>query len=226
MIDTSQVILKIKVKAQQVSNFPFDVVYIVGKEHKLLLPKMFPYSLCLPFNAELIKRLHDLRVDEVATVTMSHRRDDLPDEVPPAGTKRARIGGIEMQHIISSGALQNAFMVVPVLPRTHQKTRSKRSNARNPAYLLANMHRRGEHETRHGKKKTITGEKRDDEFLAFFNDFTVMFTPRGPKRPVCAMCPRHLEHVQGKCSLGEQKCYESLIVQAERKPRNEQLQKD
>lgn len=225
MIDTSQVILKVKVKASQVSDFPFDVVYVVGKELKHLLPKMFPYSLCLPFNAELIKRFHGVRVDEMSTVTMTQRRETLPDEEPP-GTKRSRVGSTEMQHLVSSGALQNAFMVIPVLPRTHQKTRSKRSNARNPAYLLANMHRRGEHETRKGNKKTITGEKKDDEFLAFFNDFTVMFTPRGPKRPVCAMCPRHLEHVQGKCSLGEQKCYESLIVQAERKPRNEQLQKD
>jgi hypothetical protein len=226
MIDTSQVILKLKVTASQVKNFPFDVVYVVDQTFKHLLPKMFPYSLCLPFNAELIKRLLDVRVDNVSTVTMTQKRDTLPDEEAPTGTKRSRFGTTEMTHFLDAERLKNAFMVIPVLPRTHEKTRSKRRKDRNPAYLLANMHRRGEHETRHGKTKTITGEKRDDPFLAFFNDFAVMFTPKGPKRPICTMCPRHLEHVQGRCSLGEQKCYESLIIQPQRENPREQLQED
>lgn len=221
MMDTTNVILKIKVKASQVKHFPFDVVYIVGQELKPLLPKMFPYSLCLPFNTDLIERLRNLRIDEVSTVTMTQHRETVSND-----TKRGDTKTTGMEWLISTKTLQNAFMVIPVLPCTHQVIRNKKRKDRSPAYLVANQHRAGEHEDKKGGKKVIGRDKGMTDFMAFFNDFAVMFTPRGSLRPICRACPHHLEHVQGKCTLGEQKCYQALIIQPERRRNGEQLQAD
>lgn len=218
-------IWKLKVKATQVEEFPFDIVYIIPESLKDVIPRLFAYSLCLPFNDELILRISQVAVSTMTTLTPKTVRDDLPDEIGPGQCKRARQGVTRISDVLSIDTLRQSFMVIPVLPRTHKKTRSRRSKDRNASYLIANMHRRGEHETKRGGKRTIQGDEKDDAFLAFFNDFTVMFTPRGPVRPVCRLCPRHLEHIQGKCTLGMQPCYESLVIQPERKRADEQLQK-
>lgn len=215
-LDTTNTIIKIKVKVSQVKTFPFDVVYIISVMQKALLPRLFPYSLVLPFNTDLIERLRAVRVHIDGTITMTqHGAATLP---------RSWSQGQLIEQFLDMDQVKKSFLVIPVLPRTHMLTRNKKCKDRNPAYLIANQHREGEHEDKKGKKKTITMTKDIENFRAFFNEFAVMFTPRGSIRPICRACPRHLESVQGKCSLGEQKCYHTLIIQPERRYDDEQLQ--
>jgi hypothetical protein len=218
MIDTSSYIVKLKIKSSQVKHFPFDVIYVVHKRLKPVLSKMFPYSLCLPFNDELLSRLQKVKVHTHTTLAHSYRKDDKFAKDWTEGKK--------VTEFIPLARLKESFFVVPVLPRTHDKTRSQRRKDRNPAYLLAAQHRAGEHETRRGVKWAQEPRKELKEFFAFFNDFAVLFTPRGPVRPICKACPNHLEHVQGKCNLGEQKCYHSLVIAPERRSSDEQLQEN
>jgi hypothetical protein len=212
------VIYKLKVKASQVKHFPFDVIYIVREDLKSLLPQMFPYSLCLPFNDDLVERLRKLRIQNLEHVT---HRDRTQNDVA-----RTWAEGQPVEQYMDLTLVRKSFLVVPVLPRTHQRTRNRKRKDRNPAYLIANQHRAGDHEDRHGKTKHVPYNEQLAEFSAFFNDFAVMFTPRGPLRPICRACPRHLEHVQGKCTLGEMKCYHELIIKPERRRNGEQLQAD
>ena len=216
MMNNKNVIFKIKVKASQVKHFPFDVVYIVGEELKPLLPQMFPYSLCLPFNDELIRRLQAVRFHAQGHIKPNSRSSET--------IAKTWHEGQQIDQFLDLDQVRRSFLVIPVLPRTHMLTRNQKRKDRNPAYLLANQHRAGEHEDKRGKKKTITRDENMSDFMAFFNDFAVMFTPRGPLRPICRACPHHLEHVQGKCTLGEQKCYHALIIQPERRNGGEQLQ--
>lgn len=220
MTSTPSKIWKLKVCANQVKAFPFDVVYLVPQDLKHLLPRIFPYSLVLPLNEDVLDRLHSIKVHEISDVFLDKNR------VPSNRDGADGRVGIPLDGLLLRDQLHDMFLLIPILPRTHEKTRSKRRKDRNPAYLLANMHRRGNHVTRKGRTRTIISMKKDEPFLTFFNDFAVMMTPRGPKQPVCLMCPCHLEHVQGKCSLGEQKCYESLILKPQREKPREQLQED
>jgi len=207
-------ILKLKIRASDVGQFPFDVVYIVNQELKALLSKMFPYSLCMPFNDDLVDRLKHIPV---------HAQRELTAEAHTTNESTERR---YVKDLLDLVALRQSFLVVPVLPRTHEKTRNQKRKDKNPAYLVAHGHRAGEYEDRKGKMKTRSAPATLSDFRAFFNDFAVMFTPRGPVRPICRMCPRHLEHIQGKCSLGEMKCYESLVIQPDRRSVDEQLQEN
>ena len=216
MMDTTNVILKIKVKASQVKHFPFDVVYIVVQELKALLPQMFPYSLCLPFNDDLLQRFRAVRFHAQGAINTTERHSNV--------FAQTWHDGQPIEQFLELDRIKQSFLVIPVLPRAHQVTRNQKRKDRNPAYLIANQHRAGEHEDKRGKKTNIQRDKDMIDFMAFFNDFAVMFTPRGPLRPICRACPHHLEHVQGKCTLGEQKCYQALIIQPERRRNGEQLQ--
>lgn len=212
--DTDNTIIKIKVSLSQTNTFPFDLIYIVQETHKALIPQMFPYCLCLPFNADLVKRVGILCANVQRTITITQQAKE--DHRYYTGMKTV------VHELLESKQLQHCFLVVPVLPRTHAKVRNQRRKDRNPAYLVANKHRNGTVETPRGKV-TRKPVKALEDFFSFFNDFTVMFTPRGPIRPICRACPRHLEHVQGKCSLGNEVCYASLIVQPAEGDAYEQL---
>lgn len=216
MIATTPTLIKLKIRATDVRNFPFDIVYIVGQESKSLLPKMFPYSLVLPINDDLVARMKQLPVHEHRSLTSTEHNV----------VERKHGQYIYVKDLLDLTLLRQSFLVVPVLPRTHEKTRNQKRKDKNPAYLVAHDHRVGEYANRKGQARIRSASAALEDFGPFFNDFAVMFTPRGPVRPICRMCPRHLEHVQGKCSLGEMKCYESLVIQPDRSLVDEQLQEN
>lgn len=208
-------IVKIKVKATQTKYFPFDVVYLVHKDQKAVIPQLFPYSLCLPLNPDLQGRLNRLMtVDVTSRIGMTTRSTEALKN-PEA-----------MAIFLEPMSLDDVFLVIPILPCTHKKTRNQRRKDKNPAYLVAKEHRGGIYVDRKGRRREYTTPASNADLQAFFNDFAVLFTPKGPQRPICKMCPRHMENIQGRCSLGHQVCYESLVIRPEPRSNDEQLQKD
>lgn len=206
-------ITKIKVKSTQTNQFPFDVVYLVHRTLKHRIPDLFPYSLCIPLNNELTKRLTaNVKVDVIKQITPTNR------------TSQHLKNAVALDSVMLDFAYKETFLVVPILPRTHKKTRNKRRRDKNPAYLVAASHRSGIHTNRKGQKWREEASPSNADLQAFFNDFAALSTPRGWVRPICKLCPRHLEHVQGKCSLGHQICYESLIISPQPGSTDEQLQ--
>jgi len=185
-------IVKIRVARNQVASFPFDVFYLVPIAHREILPRLFPWSLCVPMTTEVILRVTALKV---------HKQEDRPHD-------QDRIKDIHWQPMaIRLTSLEvdlaHTFMIVPILPLVPRKPESSKQVAKRlPGYLLAKRHRilRTEHDAYKGT------------FQDIINDSVVLFTPNGPIRPVCRKCPRHLLHIQGKCELGSRPCYEELVL--------------
>jgi hypothetical protein len=201
MSSVTQTILKLKVKISQIKRFPFDIIYIVNQTQKDLIPRMFPCSLCLPFNAALIARLKEIHVDQQIKIYPTYRETTL--------ATNTRYGDA-INELLEHTDLKTSFLVVPVLAVTRS---DKKTKSRKPAYLVAKQHSNGERITKNKKVITIKSTPDIKEFLLFFNDFATMFTPQGPLRPICQACPNNLEHMMGRCTLGEYKCYENLIIQ-------------
>lgn len=201
----NETITKIKVERTFVRNFPFDVFYLVPVARRDVLPRLFPWSLCFPPTRPLVLRMQDLRLHGVEALPHQRRREE-----KDVGKPLLKEYGIDLdQH----------FVVVPVLPLMTTE-RAQKERVKLPGYLLASKH----------KQKATKESKSNDEsvkqtsaFPEIFTDSVVLFTPDGPLRPVCKGCPRHLLHMQGKCTLGCQYCYEELIL---KRSAYEQLQDD
>lgn len=189
-------ITKIRVSRNQINNFPFDVFYLVPIKYREVLPRLFPWSLCVPMTTEVVLRVTALRVDK----REEHPHDQ--DRIKDTLWQTAAIRSTSLEY-----DLAYSFMVVPILPLVSRPAKPDPKKPppvqkRLPGYLLAKRHRvdRTEQDVRKGA------------FQDCVNDSVVLFTPDGPFRPVCLKCPRHLLHVQGKCELGSRPCYEELVL--------------
>jgi hypothetical protein len=114
----------------------------------------------------------------------------------------------EHKAIINLCDLEKHFLMVPILPLAQTAP----FKVKTPAYIMAQRHRKDK-------------DKLPKSFAGVFHDDVVMFTLKGPLRPICRGCPRHLLHLQGKCQLGDKECYTTLIL-AGKEENLEQLQDD
>lgn len=197
---SDDLILKVRVRKQAMGAFPFDIFYIVQKRHEDLIPRIFPWSLTVRLTQRLKDAIEALIVQD--TEVLNH---NAPRQTKAEGfVFKARV------------TVENCHIVVPILPlqqspvRTYNRDKFPRKtrprNQRGVAYLTSPKHVRSSG-SNHIAKNVL-------------DDSTTLNTPKGPVKPVCIACPRHLRHVQGDCSLGGRKCYEELILQ--RRP-DEQL---
>jgi len=195
-------ILKIRVTRDSICVFPFDLFYLVPATHKDLLPKLFPWSLCFTVSKELRQRIVRLRFHKQEVLWHGGRRED-------------RKKSSTLLHEALPVAWDEAYFVsVPILPMTTRQVKSKHDDSdlkkepqgKVPGYLTAPQHAQAAHSALEG----------------ILDDDTVLFTPQGPVRPICTMCPRHLLHTQNKCELGSKYCFSELILQRS----YEQLQED
>jgi hypothetical protein len=202
-MDTTNTIFKVRVDKTQMRDFPFDLFYLVPTSHKSLLPRLFPWALCVPMHDTLCGKIRRVTVRTIERVPHRHDRKEEPTSVPGLATL--------LNDTIDA---QTYFVIVPILPLTtpHRYCKSwKRKQpprSRVPTYLMAPHHAKED-------APKLTGILGDD---------TVIFTPYGPKRPVCLFCPRHLLHLQDKCHLGSNHCYNELLLK--RSANDEQLQDD
>jgi hypothetical protein len=209
-----ETVLKLRVLKSQVSKFPFDIVYLFSEAQKPLLPQIFPWSLCITVTDDLWERLRRLEV----------QRHELR---PHACPRVPCVQGSAVETLVPRTAA--IFMLVPILPLTrrglHKKRVEGQERHRFAPYLMAPKHADLRKQNVNGVEDEISGPKRS--FEGILDDSTVLFTPRGPVRPVCHLCPRHLFHLQNLCHLGGQRCYDELALwqpEAPTETTREQLQ--
>jgi len=128
------------------------------------------------------------------------------EQIPVDSFRTRDKAGEARNSFFNKNWLKNWFVVIPILPLATRKDQPKK---RFPAYLTA---------PQHAKEDNMA-------FEGILDDDTVLFTPEGPIQPVCLKCPRHMVHVQGKCSLGSRLCYEELVLKGQVDD-DEQLQTD
>lgn len=195
-------VYKVKVNRSFVSKFPFDLFYLVHADVRHLLSRLFPASLCFPIEDELKKLVDSLWTKSAVYVLDNHQEH------------KTHEGRIVLTQVVQLNQLDMYFLVVPILLEKRQvkekakdgDTETVVSTHRGPKYITAPRH----------IKAT------ENKFSNIFSYGTVLFTPRGPMRPICLACPRHLLQLQGKCSLGGKECYTWLTLQGDQAaPREE-----
>lgn len=176
-------IIKVRVAANQVRKFPFDIFYMVPSIQKHIISNLFPYSLCVPPTTALLYLLSQIRVHYI-------------DYLPHGKRKETLHVHKTTDLFLAASSLQYYFMVIPILPLT-----SKHNKTKVPGYLVASAHTNDNY----NKGRSI--------FANILTDAVTLYTPTGPIRPVCLHCPRHMLHVLNKCCLGSTHCLESLILE-------------
>lgn len=194
VVDNDDNIIKVRVERSIVRYFPFDVFYLVPFKRRDVLPKLFPWSLCLPPVASLVELISNLRIH--VTEFLPHRgRAETQDWEKGTCLTRYQI------------TLTECFVTVPILPlMTSEEARKKRTKL--PGYLVAPRHVLS-------KGRTPEAQAEDaakSQFEHILTDDAVLFTPDGPVQPVCEHCPRHMLHLLGKCALGCKHCFDELIL--------------
>jgi len=116
---------------------------------------------------------------------------------------------VEGRSHLHESSLTGRFLVVPILIRAVEPY-----GPRHPVYLTAKRHIKSN----------------ENKFSKIFTDEVVLFTKKGPLRPICLGCPRHLLQIQDQCQLGGQYCYDTLVLDKPVQPTpeepSEQLQSD
>ena len=196
-------IFKLRIIKSSVRSFPFDLLYLIEEAQKALLPKLFPWSLCLVMTADLKQRISDLNVhvEEVR----GHRT---PRERMMTGGHGRKLGGVLPWE-------QCTFVIIPILPLTRRGLKKSEKPGlekhRYTPYLMAPQHA--------GSTTPVAWKGSSDAVLKpnidnILDDDVVLFTPTGPVRPICHKCPRALFHLQGLCQLGNATCFEELTLWA------------
>lgn len=174
---------------------PFDKMYLIHKDDREYIPKIFGYALVLPLSDQITEPLSNIRPRR--QTHKGFRRDDDRKDLPIFKQKTTKSdwqawwGSFLTEH-----DAENRVVVIPIL------TASVRKQVR-PRYLVA-KHWEANAKARRGSQAS----------LPLLSDYAYLATPLAPPddkiRPICSICPRMLLQLQGKCQPGERICYESL----------------
>ncbi len=171
---------------------PFDRIYLFQKQDQHLLPKIFRDAMVFPltkkFVSQIEKVLKDYTAPYVAFPYLRGREHSLRKSTPLALGKDLR-------------ALSKEYVaLVPVLFTTHglsstfSKRKGRKKDATFPAYLVAKP----------DTENTLRNMRAVVSAKAYF------IIDGREIRPICLMCPKHQDALQGACHLGELDCYRFL----------------
>ena len=227
-------IYKVRIDATEVSHFPFDLIYLVAWADRKLIPRLFPWSLCLPVaeDSKLHRLLGHPRIDRIEQVPVGQRRYDVPRTFASV-TARPN----EYIPLLQKGAEQ-CFLVVPILPRKRNVCNAGPyepvkdiCRTWGPSYITASKHVAWkDHQKNFPAPRGKEVSRGDNRYERIFDERTILCTPDGPVNPPCLKCERHLLHLQEKCFFGQRVCWDTLILKDKRKKAqgdpDEQLQTD
>ena len=189
-------------------DIPFDKLYLVNKENRELIPRIFNYALVLPLSDDILKALYKLR-PKILNRKHQYRNDDHKNI--PLMINDEQIDGRKQsldqvnqwwEELNVELNFTNRLVVVPILTSIARKKIRPRYLASKKWFSTQNR-RQKEYKT-----------KNKGEPLPAISEFAYLATPRPAPldkiRPICTICPRMLLHLQGECIPGQEICYKSL----------------
>lgn len=165
--------------------FPFDRVYLVRYDDRALIKELFRYALVLPVVGSLAYLLKQA-VPETE-LFRPHDRDD-------AASVPAPYDEAQWEAFVENGQW---IMVVPILTRYFVKEIQA-----HPRYLVAQ-----DWASRRDASKAQKGTAYPKDSIP---GMSYLQTPEKNIRPICAACPRFINHQAGECEIGQQICFDNL----------------
>lgn len=217
-------ILKIKID-RKVAGFkiPYDVIYLVPRDQRGLIPRLWDFALVMPFEESFKDIIYKLNVSKISYLKQ-HRDDDklglnIVDNAPQPKKSKENQLTAAWEDLKNKYTLDDRLVVVPILM-------SKRDGNYRPRYItskqwfirLISTTRRerqsNKAKSRNALFKEIMTRTEVSKFVPGVSDLAYMTTPFAAPddvvRPLCGICPRNMQHLQGQCIPGMQICYETL----------------
>lgn len=174
--------------------FPFDRVYLFQQEDELLIPRIFPYSMVLSLTGTF-RKMFDRVVKEdgssnilVASAMSRTSTETMQKELGKSNLKTELDQALEHP--------DKWIVAVPML------WRMKSGKTIWPQYLAARA--------RFGRKTKKTGMSKSPLLAQVVSSRSYLLVGGKSYRPVCLICTRALESIQGKCIPGNVECYDGL----------------
>lgn len=206
-------IVKIKVHRNRAgTHIPYDTLYLFERKHRELIPKIWGFALVLPLEDQVVRQIKELKPDEVSHYKF--KRDDDTEHVPvkelsDRGTRKELDVKKEdwWNQLFLDHDIEDRVVVIPILT-------SKLKEKLRPRYLGSSkwFEKQIEALSNRGRAKRqlpqVEGMDHAISELGYLS--TPYAAPNDKIRPICSICPRNLEHLQGKCIPGMPICYSSL----------------
>lgn len=196
---------------------PFDKIYFFRRQDKELIPTIFTYALVLPIDEQLLSALYKLKPKEFSH--LKYKRDDETKQQPVLMPDRQQLDGRKhspeqiqqwwTQSFIEEYDLDNRVAVVPILAA---KARKKLI----PRYLSTKkwFDKQMRSTSRFSRYGSSSVKPKSENLKPAISELGYLSTPKpAPNdkiRPICSICPRMMQHLQGQCIPGQIVCYKSL----------------
>jgi len=193
------VVIKVK-RTKAGASIPFDKIYLFTKEDEHLISDIFGYALVFPMSESLIDKLIEL-----LPAKHSHYkqlRDDAAVNVA-VNTQGKKLSPWWEDTYIQPYGLRERLVVVPVLTGALRGKLHPRYLANKYWYLR-----------RSGGRRRRYLPIANNPTGPAISDMAYLATPLegqdGKITPICSICPRQLQQLQGECYPGQSVCLSAL----------------
>lgn len=180
--------------------FPYDAIYLMRREDQHLISKIFGYALVLPLEKEFTKSLFGVKPQVLSHFKFSRDDAAINQEIKADGAPEKWWTELFQEH-----RLHERVVVVPVLTSNIKEKTI-------PRYLSSKKWFLRQERTR--GRRYSKPEKKPSEMTHAISELAYLATPLAPPhdtvRPLCGICPRAMQHLQGECIPGMEICYKSL----------------
>ena len=207
-------VLKIKIDRNIAgTEIPYDVVYLFPREQRALISRLWEFALVMPFEDSFKKIIYKLPLSKISHLKQYRDDDNMNLSAIHSGTKVVQAQQ-SWETLCIEYALDDRIVVVPLLM-------SKQEKGYKPKYItsrqwFSRLFNPSRTHAKAGRKHVlnITSSVDVSKFEPAISDLAYIVTPFSEPediiRPLCSVCPRNLQHLQGQCIPGMPVCYETL----------------
>jgi hypothetical protein len=222
-------IIKVKIpKTVAGIKIPYDLIYLITREQRELVHKLWDFALVMPFEESFQRVIFELYPRFYSKLGRNRNDAELKLSINPA-TKESplpiRVRKSEQRNLATAWwatiaeeyALSERLVVVPILLQRKEEKLL-------PRYLGAKrwMDRQAPYATSSRKTRSLATTElkltapQVAQLAPPISDLAYLSTPyplpNDKLRPLCSICPRSFQHLQGQCIPGMAVCYTHLDI--------------